>query len=112
MEYQGTINAPEALRLVALASDGDSGAWECLVDHYQEFVVAISGGRTTNDYEALQDPPRHGPRNNMRLRAAERTQTADDTLSSLPPHWQQLIQLLTVGPPVPRLVQESGKRAG
>jgi len=74
--------------------------------------VAISGGRTTNDYEALQDPPRHGPRNHVRLSAAERTQAADDALSSLPPPWQQLIQLLTVGPPAPRLVQESGKRAG
>jgi hypothetical protein len=112
MEHQGTITAPEALRLVSLAADGDIAAWERLVDHYQEFVVAISGARMTSNDEALPGPPGDGPGDHVRLRAAERTQTADDALSSLPPRWRQLIQLLMASPPAPRLVQESSQRAG
>jgi hypothetical protein len=112
MDHQGTINAPEAVRLVGLAADGDIGAWECLVEHFQEFVAALSEGGLANDDEARQDPPGHGPINHVRLCATERTQTASDALLSLPPRWQQLIHLLMAGPPAPRPVEESRKRAG
>ena len=106
MEYRKTIVAPEAARLVWHAASGDGRAWERLVSQYEELVAAIHGAKLTSDDEILRELHGHGPKTGEPLRAAERAQTAGNALSSFPPRWQQLLQLLSADPSAQHLRQQ------
>lgn len=98
MVRQKTANALEATRLVRRAADGDGQAWERLIGHYRELVVAIHGDQMASDEETLQEAPGPGPKIDGPLRATKRTQPVGDVLLSLPLRWQQLLQLLLADP--------------
>ncbi len=92
------MDTPGLAGLVLGAANGDGSAWERLVNQYQDLVAAAREPTMTSDDETLRELLRHETGIDEPLRAAERAQTAGNALSSLPPRWQQLLELLSADP--------------
>lgn len=106
MEHPETTDARETAWLVWRAANGDGRAWERLVSQYEELVAASHGANMTDDDKTLRGLPVHGREAGESLRAAARTRTAGNALSTLPPRWWQLLQLLSVDPSTQQVRQQ------